>query len=620
MRVVFDTETNGLLDEVHTIHSLVIEDLDSDRRWSFHDNTTCDHERINTGLAMLAEADEAWAHNAIGFDAPALKIVYPNFSFKPGALRDSLVGIKIRWAHIREKDFELKAKGRLPANMIGRHSLEAWGHRLGLHKGAYDGGWENWSPEMQAYCEQDVAVLKRIVQVIYKDGFSQQAYDIEHAVNEYLFHQEHGGFPFDLEKAVALQAKLAARREEIDVELRKAFGSWTVDLPPLVPKRDNKKKGWVAGVPVPRSKVVEFNPASRAHIANRLQKLYNWKPTKYTDKGAIQVDETILAGMDFPECPLLVERFLLEKRLGSLVEGKQAWMSCAKPNKITKMVHVHGRVNSEGAVTHRMSHSHPNMAQVPAATSKFGAECRSLWTVPKGWRLVGSDSAALELRCLAHYLAKYDDGAYAKTVVEGTQELGTDIHSVNRDALGLEGKEGRNKAKTFIYAFLYGAGDAKIGSIFEPTAGIERQKKVGKHFKAQFLRGLPALDYLLKAVSAQAKKHGYLLLPDGRRVYIRSEHAALNSLLQGAGAIICKQAMVVINSTLVQEYGLPGWDRQWTQCATVHDELQIACRELIAQPVADICVTGWRAPTEIFNWRCPLDGAATIGANWYSTH
>jgi DNA polymerase I len=225
--------------------------------------------------------------------------------------------------------------------------------------------------------------------------------------------------------------------------------------------------------------------------------------------------------------------------------------------------------------------------------------------VPRGWLLVGADASGLELRCLAHFMAKWDGGKYANVLLDG------DIHTENQHAAGLQT---RNQAKTFIYAFLYGAGDAKIGSVVGGDAGE------GRRLKNKFLRSLPALGRLVDAVQ-EASKRGYLTGLDGRRLHVRSSHAALNTLLQSAGALICKKWLLILEETL-QKAGLKnGFDGDYAFCAWVHDEVQIACRnETIAKQVAHHAVSAVALAGDAFNFRCGLAGESKIGANWSETH
>jgi len=261
---------------------------------------------------------------------------------------------------------------------------------------------------------------------------------------------------------------------------------------------------------------------------------------------------------------------------------------------------VRGYVNPIGAVTGRMTHSKPNMAQVPASYSPYGKECRKLWTVPKGYKLVGCDASSLELRMLAHYM---NDSDYTEEVISG------DIHSANQKSAGLAT---RDQAKTFIYAFLYGAGDEKIGTI----VGGDRKKHysfIGRTVKKQFLDNTPALKSLRERVTT-ASKRGYLIGLDGRRIWVRSEHSALNTLLQGAGAIIMKKALVLLDEYAI----LKGID--YKIIGNIHDEIQSEVHEKDAKVFGEIAVMAIKKAGEEFNLNCPLDGQYKVGETWEQTH
>ena len=283
---------------------------------------------------------------------------------------------------------------------------------------------------------------------------------------------------------------------------------------------------------------------------------------------------------------------MLQKRISQI----KSWFDCVGSDG-----RVHGRVMTNGAVTGRMTHSSPNMAQIPNSGSLYGPECRECWTVEAGSVLVGADASGLELRMLAHYMK---DQGYVDTVTNGNSKEGTDVHTVNQKAAGLAT---RDSAKTFIYAFLYGAGDAKIGSIVGGTA------REGARLKAKFLGQTPALARLIKVVSKQAAK-GWVPGLDGRKIWVRSEHSALNSLLQGAGAIVMKQALVLLEKDIRVN------KLRAKFVANVHDEWQIECHPDDAEAVGKLAVASIRAAGEHFNLRCPLDGEYKIGKSWRQTH
>lgn len=661
--LIFDNETNGLIPELDRIHCIAMRDTKKGETHRANDHGS--KLSIEGGVRMLEEAADICGHNIIGFDIPATQKVYPWFVPK-GRVWDTLIMSQLIFTNLTDDDFDRirqherdiaagrRVAGIFPKKLIGKHSLEAWGWRMGIWKGDYSDmmkakgldPWESWNQEMDDYCVQDIRVTAKLYDKLMAQGFSEESIRLEHDIAPILRRQEAYGFLFDKEKALELEATLVGLRAELVEKLRAVFPPWQAKAGILIPKRDNKAKGYVTGVPFQKWKTVTFNPGSRQHIAGRLTALYGWKPTEFTNDGKPKMDETTLEGLKYPEVPLLIEYLTVEKRLGQLSEGKQAWFKAVKADG-----RIHGRVNQNGAVTGRMTHSNPNMAQVPSSGSLYGPECRALFMVPKGKKLVGADASGLELRCLAHFMGRWDAGSYSKVILEG------DVHSVNGaalfgldadtfvagrkdetlllDAAGAHPGSGeylrglnpgarstakvkdyydslRNVAKTFIYAFLYGAGDAKIGSIVGGGA------KRGAELKAKFLKGLPALASLIKAIQTACREKGYLKGLDGRKLHVRSPHAALNTLLQGAGAIVMKKALVLLDRRL-QEMGLiPGTDYEFV--GNIHDEWQIEVSEEHADAVGAAATDAIFRAGEHFGFRCPLAGEFKVGNNWHDTH
>lgn len=592
MALIFDLETDGLLDEVTKIHCLVIKDSDKDYGMSYFGDD------IESGLREVMKHPLIAGHNVIKYDIPVIQKLYPWFTVDPTKVFDTLVATRLIWANIKDNDNLLLKEGKLPGKLFGSHSLEAWGYRLGNYKGDYKGGWETFTQEMLDYCIQDVEVTSALYEKIVSKQYSQTALELEHQVAWLMAKQERNGFHFDMKKASDLLSRLVQRRGELERELKDYFGSWVIQLPPFVPKVNNKTRGYIKGVPVEKTKTIEFNPSSRDHIADRLTTLYGWKPTVFTEGGKPQVDEVILGELNYPPCKLLTEYLTVQKRISQLFEGGQAWMKCEKQGRI------HGSVNPNGAVTGRATHSYPNISQVPSSGSAYGRDCRELFTVPAGWTLVGADASGLELRCLAHYMAKYDGGKYGEVLLNG------DIHTENQKAAGLST---RAQAKTFIYGFLYGAGDAKVGSIVGGTSSD------GRKLKDKFLRSLPALKRLTEAVR-EASKRGYLVGLDNRQLHVRSSHAALNTLLQSAGAIVCKKWLVLLEEHLSSKYK-HGWDGDYAFCAWSHDEVQIACRTPeIATYISETAPQFVTRAGEAMGFRCPLAGESKVGTTWADTH
>ena len=507
-----------------------------------------------------------------------------------------------------------------PGHLIGSHSLEAWGYRLGKHKGDYSKDmkakgldpWAEWNEEMHQYMITDAVVTLELYRKIMAQEPSEQSVTLEHRVAWLCEQITRNGFPFDVQKASELYASLANEREGLRRELVSLFPNWKVRLPDFIPARNNKTQGYVKGVPVERWKEHEFNPASRKHIADRLIDKYQWEPKVFTQErvkdddgswaqpGSPKIDDEVLQSLPYPEAKKLARYFLIEKRIGQIAEGNEAWLKVQKEGK------VHARYNTNGAVTGRATHSKPNISQVPRISSPFGRECRELFHVPGGWVQIGADQSGLELRCLASDMAAFDKGKYAEIVTQG------DVHTANQQAAGLTT---RDQAKTFIYAFLYGAGPDKIGSIAGGGAGKGRQ------LRDAFLKKTPALAKLIKTVKTAAGK-GWIKGIDGRRLPVRSEHAALNTRLQGAGAVICKQWGADLEEALVNQGLRHGWDGDFVFLSFSHDEYQLAVRDApkLIELVSKTAVETGRKAGEPYGFKCPLDVEYKIGRNWSECH
>lgn len=574
---------------------------------------------IAEGLQVLAAGDLLIGHNIVQFDLPALFKVY-GVEMPLPKMRDTLILSRVLWPEIKTGDFLRVKKGLMPGNLLKKpHSLEAWGYRLGVLKGDYGktADWKTWTPEMQTYCEQDTVVTVALWKRILKKDLDPRCLDLEHEVAALCAKITANGFPFNIVKARELLTEVQARKEVVGKELTAIYQPIErVKL--FVPKRDNKTLGYKAGVPFEKKKLEPFNPSSQRHIAERLM-LKGWKPAAdgYTPTGEIQINETVLESIPYPEAPLLLEHLFLTKREASLI-GKQGWLVLEKDGLI------HGEYMTAGAVTGRATHKNPNIAQVPSVevgpdkhpvqgpAGGYGWECRSLFGVKPGWVLVGADASGLELRCLSHYLAKFDDGFYAETVVNG------DIHTVNMSAAGLAS---RAQAKTFIYAFLYGAGAWKLGHIVNPLASDDEKVTIGNNLKNRFLKNTKGLKGLRGAVANAVDDHGGLVGLDGRPLTIRKKHAALNTLLQSAGAVLCKRWIVSIERALLNSGYSHGWNGDFAVLAWVHDEVQIACRTPeIAEAVARVCTEEAKLAGTYFEFRCATAGEAKKGTTWAETH
>ena len=495
-------------------------------------------------------------HNLIGYDIPVLERLW-GITVAPERVLDTLVLSRL-----------------YEPSKSGGHSLRNWGECLGFPKGDHT-DWSQLSQEMIDYCIRDVEVTEAVHQKLMQEMtcFSPNCIELEHKVQASVQQQEINGWVLDQPLARDLCATFKERMNEIEEDLQQKF-------PPIVHERWSEKTGKQL-----KDKVEVFNVGSRQQIAKRLSSL-GVRFDKVTEKGNPIVDEAVLETIDLPEAKVVSEYLMLQKRYAQV----NSWLEHVKEDG-----RVHGRVISNGAVTGRMTHQSPNMAQVPASHSPYGHECRSCWTVPEGKKLVGFDASGLELRMLAHYMKDED---YTNEIING------DIHTANQRLAGLES---RNQAKTFIYALLYGAGDEKLGSV----AGGGRT--TGKKLRESFLNNLPSFAALKDRVS-NASSRGYLTGLDGRRLGVRSEHSALNTLLQAAGAIVMKKALVILD-----DYAKL-WKLDYKIIGNIHDEIQSEVAEKDAEKFGWLAVECLKAAGLEFNLRCPLDGEYKVGTTWAETH
>jgi DNA polymerase I-like protein with 3'-5' exonuclease and polymerase domains len=589
MALIFDIETDGFLESVTKIHCLVIKDTETGLVSSYYkQDNLCE---VYAGLQRLMGADCITGHNVIKYDIPVIQKLYPWFTVDQSKVFDTLVTSRLIYSDLRERDGANIEKGLLPTKLWASHSLKAWGYRLGILKGEFkeqngEDAFKVFTPEMLEYCIQDVEVTHVLYNQLTGIDYSQDAIKGEHEVAWLAGLMERSGWPFDTKAASLLYADLSAKRENIRQKMMETFE-------PLVIERISEKTGKKL-----KDKVIEFNPGSRDQIAQRLTTKYGWKPKEFTPAGKAKIDEEVLKALDYPEAQMLAEYFLLEKRIGQLAEGEQAWLKAERQGRI------HGSINTNGAVTGRCTHQSPNLAQVPSVRALWGKECRSLFTVHDGFSMVGCDLSGLELRCLAHFMARWDDGEYANEVLNG------DVHTKNQNAAGLPT---RDNAKTFIYGFLYGAGDAKIGSI------VGKGSAEGKKLKEQFLAATPALANLRKAVTKAAER-GYLIGLDNRKLPIRSAHAALNTLLQSAGALISKRWWVECFLEAERRGLKYGWDGDYTCLGYIHDELQWAVRSEKAEEFGQMVVDAAATAGVYFNFKCPIGAEFKVGKTWCDTH
>ena len=542
----------------------VVLDIETDLAWSqiwmvglFYPDTgksivVFDKETLEKALLGV---DTVIGHNIINFDLVQLDKLW-SVTWN-GAVIDTLV------------------MGRLyNSSKSYGHSLAAWSARAGkVLKGDFDTALfdEGVTDEMIQYCKTDCAatwdvyvLLKRWLKA---ESFSDMSVELEHDIAQAMTEQERTGFCFDFDKACTLYEYQARRMVEIETELQTTF-------PPIVHERysDKTKKRL-------KDKVEVFLVGSRQQIASRLSSVGAvW--TRETPTGRPMVDEsTLKENSHIPEVSLVLEYMTLQKRSGMVKSWLNAYQNDGR---------IHGRVNPCGAITGRMTHNSPNMAQIPSE-----ALYRECFVAPEGRVIVGADASQLELRCLAHYMKSE---RYINEIVSG------DVHTANQLAAGLSS---RDVAKTFIYAFIYGAGAEKLGAI------IGGSSRAGSKARSSLLNNLPELAELIERVQRIASE-GTLPGIDGRRLRVRTQHAALNTMLQGCGAIVMKKALLLALERL-----------DLSRCAlvaSVHDEYQCEADIDYAETVGETLVWGIREAGVALGMRCPMDGEYKIGSSWAETH
>ena len=586
MNIVFDIEADGL--SPTKIFCIVAQDVDTGDVFTF-DNT-----QLEEGYEFLKSATKLIGHNLLGYDLPALKDV-EGIDLSDKKIVDTLVLSRL-FKPTRE----------------GGHGLESWGYRLKFNKGDYgdnQDAWDAYTPEMLEYCKRDVELNTKVYMALRQEsrGFTPQSVRLEHSVAKIIDQQRRNGFELDTKKAMMLVAMFQDKLSQVETTVHETFKPKIIKQA-LYPKytksgalsklgQDFDNRGvrlsddeWAemnrTKEYVIRKTSIPFNLGSRKQIGEYLVDA-GWKPKNFTPTGQPIVDEGTLSKVkNIPEAALIAEYLMLQKRLAQV----NSWLKALEPDN-----RIRGYVNHNGAVTGRMTHSHPNTAQIPSTNSPYGKECRECWTVKDGNQLVGIDASGLELRMLAHYM---NDEGYTNEILNG------DIHTTNQNLAGLES---RNQAKTFIYALLYGAGDAKLGAV------AKQGKARGRELRNKFLDSLPSFKSLVQRVQRESKK-GFLKGLDGRKVAVRSEHAALNTLLQSAGAIVMKEALVILDNS-IQEMRL---DAKFV--ANVHDEWQIECRASVADKVGELGVEAIIQAGINLNLNCPLDGDYNIGDGWHETH
>ena len=544
MRAVVDIEADSL--NPTKVHCVVAKDVDTGKVYPFPPDLLHGFRDWSLGVKQFI------MHNGISFDAPVLNRLLGT-NIKPHQIVDTLILSQL-----------------LNPMRDNGHSLEAWGNKLAMPKGDVD-TFEVYTPEMLEYCKQDVNITHKLFEVLQKEGrgFSKSSVYLEHQVRLIIDQQEKNGFYLDMQKAMSLYNKLRDEANELE--------KWAVTtIDPTVVELKTK------------TKYIPFNIGSRQQIAERLMEL-GWKPKQHTDKGNIIINEAVLDTIELPEAKKFSRFFLLQKRIAQI----KSWIEACDDTD----GRVHGRVMTLKTITGRMSHHSPNMAQIPAVRSPYGKECRDCWTVdnPYTHSIVGTDASGLELRCLAHLM---NDATFTDILLTG------DIHTHNMQMAGLTN---RDQAKTFIYAFMYGAGASKIGQIVGAGA------KEGQQLINMFLSSMPALKRVRDSVTKAASK-GMIKGIDGRLLHIRSPHSALNTLIQGAGAVVCKVWLI----NMIKRIRRIGVDAKLV--ASIHDEYQFEVLNKDVKRFGQLTKDAMKDTEKQLHMKCPLDNEWKVGRTWAQTH
>ena len=577
--LVFDVETDGL--DPTEIFCIVTYDVDTGITQTFAPS------ELDEAYRLLLNCDKLIGHNIGNYDIPVVK---------------KLAGVDLSEKRIIDT---LILSRLFNPTRAENHSLKSWGYRLNFPKTEFD-EFDSYTPEMLEYCKNDVLLNYKVYEALRKEsrGFSIDSINLEHKVSKLLRDQEETGFLFDQRAGMLLLAELNEKVEAIVTEVHKVFRPKRIETK-VYPKRtksgaygklgetmegkqvrltEDERKRMLSSGYITLVKVIDFNLGSRKQIGEYLQE-FGWKPKDFTPTGQPIIDEPTLKKIKgIPAALLIAEYLMLQKRVSQI----NSWFK-----ELAEDGRVHGYVNHNGTITGRMTHRNPNMAQIPSSNAPYGKECRACWIVPAKHKLVGIDASGLELRMLAHYL---EDEDFTNEILHG------DIHTSNQKNAGLES---RSQAKTFIYALIYGAGDGKLGSV------VGGSNKEGRRLRDTFLNNLPTFKSLIKRVERAAAK-GYIKGLDGRKIIIRSAHSALNALLQGAGAIAMKQALVIFSES-IKPYNAK-------IVGNIHDEWQVEVPEEHADTVGKLGVEAIIAAGLHFEMRCPLDGEYSIGDNWSETH
>tara|TARA_R110000744_G_scaffold8984_1_gene29245 strand:- start:4631 stop:6358 length:1728 start_codon:yes stop_codon:yes gene_type:complete len=571
MALVLDIETDSL--DAKKIWVVITKDTKTNEICIFREPTGfADHVRgYNTIIG----------HNLLSFDVPVLNRLW-NAHIKLSQLVDTMILSQL-----------------FNPNREGGHSLRNLAQLAGCNKLDFS-DFSEYTEDMLKYCTHDVEITHSVYNYLMsydRYGFSQQSISLEHNIRHVINKQQEHGFLIDIKKAIELLYEIKTKNESIEKEIRSFFKPKVRAIKNI--KVKHKKDGSISKIGLKHIEDMkdlggdhttiryeDFNLASPKQIVERMEE-YGWNPIQFTPKGSPKVCEENLNTLP-ASAPESVKKLALWKSLETRWKTVESWVDASSDDG-----RVHGRVFTMGAVTGRMTHSDPNMANIVSSNKLYGKESRECFIAPEGYMLVDVDASGLELRMLAHYM---NDEDFTNEVVNG------DPHTANMKAAGLST---RAEAKTFIYAFLYGAGAEKIGSIVGGTS------KTGSQLKKTFLSNMPSLKKLQETVSKKAYSQGYVNGIDGRRIRIRSPHAGLNTLLQGAGSIVCKQWAIEIDKVVRRER----LDAHLV--CSVHDQYVYEVSEKCVDRFKEVCLNGVEQSGKHLKVRCPLSCDIGVGKTWY---
>lgn len=660
--LIFDLETDNLLDECTVIHCAWTYDTISEKFKGYRPD-----EVGNLWKDLAADQDGIVAHNGLDFDLEVLKKFYGH---EPGFMDfynkahdeigtwfvDTLILGRLLFPDIGPMDWAMYNSGSLTnfpdtpvarKKLFGNHNLKAWGYRLGTLKGEFDAeDFSTFTEEMYEYNKQDVVVTNALFSMFLgkiSKLDNTMCIELEHRFALYLFHQMKAGVCFDVDKAEFLVECWRKMLSKDIIKMRAQVSDIIVEEE-FIPKRDNKTLGYIKDKPIIKRKVVPFNPKSGDHIIFLFMEKYGWEPTEFTGKksdkwpnGKPSTTHEVLNSLPFPEAKLLSRIKLLMDRIALVESSQGSWIKT-----LEKDGRIHGRIIHNGTPTSRCRHSKPNLGNIPSPKATWGKTLRGLFKAAPGHGLVGTDADGLEMRLLAHGLYPYDNGQFFDTAFNGRKEDGTDAHTLNMHAINQVLKSygivvNRECAKTVFYAILYGA--------FPKRVALTIMKHTGIHLpaKKQFLYGSLVLNAIKENILGlndlladlersynEAKESGkvipHLYMPDGRPVPIRSLHSILNTFLQTLGADVIKLACVMFWDYM-EEAGLKIRE-DWQPVLHVHDEFQVEVK-LDAKPKCGGCpieVTRRLASRAIadagkeFGLNVPLLGHSSSGRDWSETH